>query len=141
MANGYALALRQQKLNDITAAIGNAGILTMYDGTQPTTGGAVTTQTTLAVFTLGSPFAPAATGILGGTVSISPNLPSPALVPSFTGTKNATWYRITTSGGTFVADGTISVTGGGGDIQLVTISLVSGMYVSIPVWVISGGNP
>ena len=134
--NGYSLSLRQAKANAITTAVGNAGILTIYSGTQPATGGTATTV--LATFTLGSPFAAAATGTLGGTVSISPTIPATVTA---TGTGTATWYRITTAGATQVIDGTISATGGGGDLQLATTSITVGLQVQITSWTMSVGNP
>ena len=136
MANGYSLALRQAKLNAITTAVGNAGVLTIYSGTQPATGGTATTA--LVALTCGSPFAGAATGTLGGTVSISPTLPA-AATATVAGT--ATWYRVTTSGGTQVIDGTVTATGGGGDLQLTTTTISVGLQVQLTSWSIAGGNP
>ena len=134
MALGYSLSLRKAKADAITTAVGNAGILTIYSGTQPATGGAATTA--LVSFTLGTPFAPAATGTLGGTVSISPTLPSAATAGA-TGT--ATWFRITTSGGTQVADGTVGTSGA--DLNLATTSITSGLSVQITSWTMAVGNP
>lgn len=136
MANGYNLALRKAKADAITTAVGNAGTLTIYSGTQPATGGTATTV--LATFTLGSPFAPASTGTLGGTVSISPTLPS-AATASASGT--ASWYRVSTSGAAQVIDGTVTATGGGGDLQLTTTTITSGLSIQITSWTIAVGNP
>ena len=136
MANGYNLAVRQAKANAITTGVGNAGILTIYSGTQPATGGTATTA--LVALTCGTPFAPSATGTLGGTVSISPAVPS-ATTATFSGT--ATWYRITTSGGSQVIDGTVTAIGSGGDIQLSTTSITTGLQIQINSWTISIGNP
>lgn len=136
MANGYNLALRKAKADAITTAVGNAGTLTIYSGAQPATGGTATTV--LATFTLGSPFAPASTGTLGGTVSISPTLPS-AVTASASGT--ASWYRVSTSGAAQVIDGTVTATGGGGDLQLTTTTITSGLSIQITSWTIAVGNP
>lgn len=136
MANGYNLALRKAKADAITTAVGNAGTLTIYSGAQPATGGTATTV--LATFTLGSPFAPASTGTLGGTVSISPTLPS-AVTASASGT--ASWYRVSTSAAAQVIDGTVTATGGGGDLQLTTTTITSGLSIQITSWTIAVGNP
>lgn len=136
MANGYNLAVRQAKANAIASAVGNAGILTIYSGTQPTTGGTATTA--LVALTCGTPFAPSATGTLGGSVTLSPTLPS-ATTATVAGT--ATWYRVTTSGGTQVIDGTVTATGGAGDLQLTTTSVSVGLQIQLTSWSIAGGNP
>jgi len=69
MAAGYATALRNAQLDAITTYAGAGAKLRIYDGTRPATGGTATTL--LAEFTLGSPFAPGASGGV-----LSPTLPS-----------------------------------------------------------------
>jgi alkylated DNA nucleotide flippase Atl1 len=126
---GYSTTLRNARLDAITTAVGNAGKLQIYDGTQPATGGTATTK--LAEFTLGSPFAPAASaGVL------SPTLPS-----STTGlaASTATWFRVVTSGGAFVLDGTAGTSGK--ELILNTASVAVGVNVSITSWTITTGNP
>lgn len=126
---GYSVTTRNAQLNAITTAVGNAGTLTIYCGTQPATGG---TATTVAVtFTMGSPFAPSASAAV-----LSPTLPSAATA---TGTCTATWFRIATSGGTQVIDGTVGTSGA--DLNLTTTSITSGLSVSITSFTITRGNP
>lgn len=132
MALGMSTTLRNARLDAITTAVGSAGKLAIYDGTRPATGGTVTNK--LAEFTLGSPFASAAAG--GGP--LSPTLPS-NVSALLSGT--ATWFRITTSGGTFVADGSATATGVGGDLQLNSAAISSGATVSITGFTITEGNP
>lgn len=137
MTIGYSLAARKAHLDTgVTAQVGSAGILTIYSGTQPATGGTATTA--LVSFTLGSPFAAASTGTLGGTVSIAPTLPSASTA---TGTGTATWFRVTTSGGAQVIDGTVGITGSGADLQLPTTSITTGLSVQITAWTINANNP
>lgn len=125
MAAGYATTLRNAQLDEITAAVGNAGKLALYDGTRPATGGAATTK--LAEWTLGTPFAPgAAAGVL------SPTIPS-ATTGLAAGT--ATWARITTSGGTFCID-----LGVGAEITLNTTTVSIGVSCSVTSWTITRGN-
>lgn len=130
MALGYVTTLRNAQLDAITTAVGNAGKLQIYDGTRPATGGTATNK--LAEFTLGTPFATAASA-----GSLSPTLPA-SVSALLTGT--ATWYRITTSAGSFVMDGSVSATGGGGDCQLNSTAISSGATVSITAHTISAGN-
>lgn len=69
MAASYATSLRNARNDQITSAIGSAGLFNVYDGTRPAFGGAATNL--LASFTMGTPFAPASVaGVL------SPTLPS-----------------------------------------------------------------
>ena len=85
----------------------------------------------LSQHTLGSPFAAAAAASV-----LSPTLPA-NVNASATGT--ATWWRVTTSGGTFVIDGDVGTSGS--DLNLITTSITSGQPVSITAWTITAGNP
>lgn len=129
MATGYSTTLRNAQLDAITTAVGNAGKLQIYDGTRPATGGTATTK--LAEFTLGSPFAGAAS-----SGSLSPTLPS-----NTTGLAagTATWFRITTSGGTFVIDGSAGTSGT--DLVLNSASISVGLTCSVTSFTITRGNP
>lgn len=128
MTTGYSTTLRNAQLDAITTAVGNAGKLRIYDGTRPATGGTATTL--LAEFTLGSPFSGAAS-----SGSLSPTLPSNT-TGAAAGT--ATWFRIVTSGGTFVIDGSVGTSGA--DLNLNTTTISVGVTVSITSFTISRGN-
>jgi cytoskeletal protein RodZ len=111
-----------------TTSVGNAGKLQIYDGARPATGGAATTK--LAEFTLGTPFAPAsAAGVL-----------SPTLPANTTGLAagTATWFRVTTSGGTFVMDGSAGTAAT--DLILNTATISIGLTCSVTGWTITAGN-
>lgn len=43
MSVGYSTTLRNARLDAITTAIGASGLLRIYDGTRPASGGAATT--------------------------------------------------------------------------------------------------
>lgn len=129
MTTGYVSTLRDAQLNAITTAVGSAGKLAIYNGTRPATGGTATTK--LAEFTLGSPFSAASSG--GGP--ISPTLPSN--VTALTG-GTATWFRITTSAGAFVLDGSVGTSGA--DLNLNTTTISGGGTVSITGFTITRGN-
>jgi hypothetical protein len=129
--SGYSTSLRNARADAITAAVAAGGKLRIYSGTQPATGGAVTTQI-VNDFTLGSPFAPAAAGGV-----LSPTLPS-ASTGSATGT--ATWFRVFKADGTTpVIDGTVGTSGA--DMNLNTTSISAGLAVSITSWSVTGSNP
>lgn len=133
----YSTTLRNARLDAITAAVGNAGKLALYDGVRPASGGAATNK--LAEFTTGTPFAP---GAAGGV--LSPTLPAntTGLAAAGTGTA-ATWARLTTSAGVFVADLSVSIAGGGGEVQLAGASanIVNGQPVVVTAWSHTEGNP
>lgn len=140
MTVSYALNLRQDHLNSQITRYGNAGILTIYSGTRPATGGVLSGNTALVTFTLGTPFASAASGTLGGNVSITPNLPNDTIaIDGGTGTQ-ATWARGTDSAGNFVADYDVGVADSNADIQLTTTTISTGLILKITSWTIYAGN-
>ncbi len=130
MTIGYIAALRNARLDAITTFVGAGGKLRIYAGTKPATGGTATTL--LSEHTLGTPFAPAASaGVL------SPNLPA-NVNASATGT--AAWFRVLKADGTTIAfDGTVGTSGQ--DLNLNTLSIVSGAAVAITAWTMTAGNP
>lgn len=127
-ATGYSTTLRNARLDAITTAVGNAGVLTIYSGTQPATCGTATTV--LVNFTLGTPFAPAASAAV-----LSPTLPS-ATAAAATGT--ASWARVKTSGGTCVIDMPVGTSGT--PMILNSLSITSGVNVTVTSWSITTGN-
>lgn len=129
MATGYNVTLRNAQLDAITTFAGAGAKLRIYDGTRPATGGTATTL--LAEFTLGSPFAPAASaGVL------SPTLPS-----NTTGAAaaTATWFRVVKADGTtHVVDGSAGTSGT--DLILNTAAITVGVTVAVTAFTISRGN-
>ncbi len=128
MTTGYVTALRNSQLDAITTAVGSAGKLRIYDGTRPATGGSATTL--LAEFTLGSPFAAAASA-----AALAPTLPS-----NTTGLAagTATWFRIVTSANAAVIDGSVGTSGQ--DLNLNTTTISIGVTVAITSFSIARGN-
>lgn len=132
MALAYeAATLRDAMLDAITTRAGNAALLRIYSGTRPSTGGTATTL--LAELTCGTPFAAAAVNgvlTLGAITQDS----------SANATGTATWFRIVQSDGTtHVLDGDVGTSGS--DLNLTTVSIVSGQPVSVTSFVITEGNP
>lgn len=126
---GYSIELRNAKLAANTTVIGNAGKLEIYSGTMPATGGAE--GTLLASFTLGSPFAPAPVN----------GVQSPTLPAATTGVANGTagWARVTKSdGSTAVMDLTVGTSGA--QINLNTLTISTGVAVSVTSWTITAGD-
>jgi len=129
MALAYSTTLRNAMLDAITTAVGNAGLLRIYDGSRPASGGAATTL--LAELTCGTPFA---AGASGGVLTLG----SITQDSSANASGTATWFRITTSGGTFVIDGNVGTSGS--DLNLTTTSITSGQPVSVTNFTITEGN-
>lgn len=122
MALGFATTLRTARASQIVAAIdagAGAGKLRLYNGTRPATGGAVTTL--LAELTFSDPCGTVTNGVLTFSAITSD--------ASADTTGTATWFRIVDSTGAFVLDGTITVTGGGGDITMTSTSIQAGVTV------------
>lgn len=126
----YSTELRNAKLDVNTTVIGPGGKLEIYAGTD-SAGTQNTEGTLLAVFTLGSPFAPAAVnGVL------SPTLPA-ATTGVAAGT--AGWARVTKAdGSTAVMDLTVGTSGA--QVILNTLSITSGGAVSVTSWTITDGH-
>lgn len=127
MAAGYTTTLRNAQLDALTTFVGSGAKLRIYDGARPATGGTVTNL--LVELTLGTPFAPAASGGV-----LSPNLPTPV---NATGTGTATWFRVVKADGTtHCLDGSV-----GSEMSLNTSAVSSGLQVSITGWTVTRGNP
>ncbi len=130
MALAYSTTLRNNRLDQITSAVGASGLLRIYDGSRPASGGTATTL--LAELTCNATFAPgASSGVL--------TLNSITQDSSANATGTATWFRITTSGGTFVIDGNVGTSGS--DLNLTTTSITATQPVSVSSFTITEGNP
>jgi hypothetical protein len=129
---GIDATLRSTRLNTITTAIdaGAAGLLRIYDGSRPATGGAVTTL--LAELTFSDPSAPAASA---GVLTFS----AITADASANATGTATWFRIVTSAAAFVLDGSVGTSGA--DINFNSVSFVTGGNVAVTSLVFTEGNP
>lgn len=125
MPLAFSTALRNARAQTITGTVGSGGKLGIYSGVRPASGGAATTL--LAEFT----FAGNIAGVPSNGV-LTLNIP-----PDATGIANgdATWARITTSGGTFVVD--LSV---GSDIFLNTATVTTGLVVQLTSGTVTEGN-
>jgi len=132
MTMGYHATLRNAQVDAITTRAGASALLRIYSGTQPATGGAATTL--LAELTCNATFAPgAAAGVLTLNAITSDS--------SANATGTASWFRIVQSdGSTLVLDGTVTATGGGGDLTFNTVSFVAAAIVAVSSFVITCGN-
>lgn len=129
MALGIVATTRNNMLDEITNDIGASGLLRIYSGTRPATGGAETTQ--LAELALSATAAPAASGGVLTFSSISDDTSADA-----TGT--ASWARLCTSAGAAVVD--MDVGTSGSDLNFDSVSFVAGGTVSVTSFTITAGN-
>jgi hypothetical protein len=126
MALGFATTLRTNRATQVLNAIDGgtgAGTLNIYSGTRPATAAAITTQVLLGVLTFSDPCGTVTSGVLTFS-AITQDASADA-----TGT--ATWFRVLDGSGSFVMDGAITVTGGGGDMTLNTTSITIGGPISV----------
>lgn len=125
----YSTELRNAKLAANASVIGNGGRLEIYAGAKPTAGGPE--GQILAVFVLGSPFAPAP---VNGVQSPTIPAPTTGLAIGVAG-----WARITKADGvTWVMDRTVGTSGA--HINLNSLSITLGGDVSISNMTIADGN-
>ena len=132
MALGMSTTLRNNMLDAITSQAGASAKLRFYNGTRPATGGTATTL--LAELTCNATaFAPAASTGSGGVLTLNSITSATA---SAGGT--ATWFRIVTSGGTFVVDGDVGTSGS--DLNMSAVVFTSGATIAVSAYTITAGN-
>ncbi len=131
----FSTAVRNARLDAIEATVGASAILRIRTGAQPATCATADSGTVLAELSLPSDYLAAASG---GTKAKSGTWQD--LSADATGT--AAHWRLYDSGGTVCgAQGTCTATGGGGDMELSTVSVVSGDTVTVTAWTFTEGNP
>lgn len=120
MALAFSTTIRNAQADAITSTVGASGLLRIYSGSRPASGGTATTL--LAELTCNATFAPgASSGVL--------TLNAVTQDSSADATGTATWFRIVTSGGTFCIDGNVGTSGS--DLNLTSTSIVTGGVVSM----------
>lgn len=127
--------VRNAMLDAIETAVGTSPILRIRTGAAPANCATADSGTVLATMTLPSDWLAAASGgskVLSGTWQDA----------SADATGTAAHYRIYDSGGTVCHEqGTVTATGGGGDLTLDNVSIASGQTVTITSYSRTAGNP
>lgn len=110
-----------------TAADAGAGAATIEvrTGSQPAGPGTGATGTLLATFTCADP---AFQSYTNGVATLDT---TPVLEATAAATGTAGWFRMKDSDGNAVVDGSVTATGGGGDMTMNTVSVVSGATVQL----------
>ena len=134
MAVKMSVTVRNARLDAIETAIGTSAVLKIRTGTVPTNIADADSGTVLATLSLPSDWMAAASGgskALTGTWQDA----------SADNTGTAEHFRIYASDGTTQhIQGTVTATGGGGDLTLDNTSINSGQAVSISSFTITDGN-
>lgn len=134
MAFQFSTTARNAALDAIETAIGTSAVLKIRSGSVPADCGTADAGTVLATLTLPSDWLAAASG---GSKSKSGTWED----TSADATGTAGHFRIYASDGTTVhMQGTITATGGGGDMTLDNTSIASGQQVTITSFTISAGG-
>ncbi len=110
-------------MDALVTEAGSSAKIKVYSGTQPSGGGAPS-GTLLGTLTCASAFAPSSSGGVLTLNSITGDSDADA-------TGAASWFRITKSDDTWIMDGDITISGGGGDLHLDSISVVIGGTISL----------
>lgn len=109
---------------DLADAGAGAATLKIYTGTQPATANDAVSGTLLATITLSDPaFGSASTGV--ATLAGTP------LSATGVAAGTAGWARLADSTGATVLDGSVTATGGGGQVELATTTISVGVTVQI----------
>lgn len=134
MAVQLSVAVRNARLDAIETAIGTLPILRIRTGAQPATCATADSGTVLVTMTLPSDWMSAAASGVKALLGAWSDASADA-----TGT--AAHYRIYDSAGTTChIQGTVTATGGGGDMTLDTVSVVATQVVTITSYSITDGN-
>jgi hypothetical protein len=134
MSVQLSVAVRNARLDAIETAIGTAAVLKIRTGAQPSDCATADSGTVLATITLPSDWANAASG---GSKTKAGTWQDASADNSGT----AAHYRLYASDGTTCHEqGSVTVTGGGGDLTLDSVSITAGQVVTISTWTKTDGN-
>ena len=130
----YSVAVRNAKLDAVETAIGASAVMKVRSGSVPASCATADAGTVLATLSLPSDWMAAASG---GSKALSGTWQDTSADASGT----AAHFRIYASDGTTChAQGTITVTGGGGDMTVDNTSFGAGQSFSITGFTLTAGN-
>lgn len=133
ISNAAALAACDAVVDLIDGGASN-GYIEIRTGSQPANPDAAATGTLLATLNCSDPaFGDAADDTPGGKATA--NAITDDSSADATGT--AAWFRAYDSDATAIIDGDVTATGGGGDMELNTVSIESGATVEVTSWTVT----
>jgi hypothetical protein len=131
MALQLGTTLRNAMLDAIETTAGTAAIIKIWSGSAPSTCGTADSGTKLVEFDLASDWASAASA---GAKALS----STPISATAAATGTAGYFRLYDSTPTVChMQGTVTATGGGGDVTIDSLSIASGQTISITSWSIT----
>jgi hypothetical protein len=133
MALQFSVEVRNARLDAIETAIGASPILRLRTGTVPASTATGDAGTVLAEMTLPADWMAAASGgskLKAGTWND----------PAANAAGIAGHFRIYTSGGTCYAQGTVTITGGGGDMEVDNTNVAVGQDITVTTFTINDPN-
>lgn len=134
MAIQLSTSVRNARLDQIETTISTSARLKFFTGAQPANCAAADSGTLLVDMTLPSDYLAAASG---GTKAKSGTWQD----TSANGTGTAAHWRLyETTATTCHAQGSITATGGGGDLELDSTSITTGQIVTVTAWTFTDGN-
>lgn len=130
----YSTAVRNAKLDAVETAIGASAVLKIRTGAVPANAAAADSGTVLATINLPSDWMAAASG---GVKSKSGTWED----ASADGTGTAAHFRIYASDGTTChMQGTVTATGGGGDLTVDNVNFAAGQGFTVSSFALNAGN-
>lgn len=123
MAITTSAAVAQAAATAVASTIGAGATIEIRSGSKPATPETTASGTLLATVNVSGSFT-----ATGGTLTSA----DPAAV-TVAATGTAGYFRVKASGGTAHIDGTVTATGGGGDMQLATVALSAGATLDLGV--------
>lgn len=134
MALQYSAAVRNAKLDAVETAVGTSAVLKFRTGAAPADCATADSGTVVASLTLPSDWMAAASG---GTKAKSGTWNDTSADNSGT---IAHWRLYASDGTTCHAQGTATITGGGGDITLDAVAVTADQTVTVTSFTLTAGN-
>lgn len=130
----FSIDVRNARLDAFEATVGTDAVMKIFDGTKPVNCAASDDGTVLATLTLPTDWMAAATGgakAMAGTWQDA----------SADNTGTASYFRIYASDGTTChQQGSVTITGGGGDMTVDNPSFGAGQKFSVTAYTLTDGN-
>jgi hypothetical protein len=133
-AMNYSTAVKNARLDAVESTIGTAAVLKIYTGSKPTACSDTRTGTVLATMTLPSDWMSAASSGTKAKLGTWSDAAADA-----TGTAGY-WTLFASDGTTCGIQGTVTATGGGGDITLDSVSITAGQQVDVAAFSLTAAN-
>ena len=131
----FSVAVRNARLDAIETAIGASAVLKIRTGAAPANCAAADTGTVLATLNLPADYMAAA-----GSGSKAKAGTWQDAAADATGTA-AHWRLYASDGTTCHAQGTVTATGGGGDMEVDNVSFAAGQQFTVTTFTLTDGNP